>query len=94
MGGLPPRIILDPMIVGSLPPKVQLFFYAHECGHHMVGMNENAADCWAAKVGKAQGWFSPSDMQYLVQIFQWNPGDWTHAPGPVRLQNIWACYNS
>lgn len=94
MGGLPPQIVIDPTIVGTMPQSVKLFFYAHECGHHVVGSNENAADCWAAKIGRQQGWFTAADMQYLVQIFQWNPGDWTHAPGPARLNNIWACFNS
>lgn len=88
----PPMIIIDSTFLASAPLPVQLFTYAHECGHHMVGMNENAADCWAARIGRRQGWFTPQTMQFLTQAFQWNPGDWTHAPGPARLQNIWACF--
>ncbi len=93
MGGLPPRILIDPSFYG-LPVPVQLFVYAHECGHHVVGLNENAADCWAAKLGRQQGWFTRVTMDFLTMTFQWNPGDWTHAPGPVRLQNIAACWKS
>lgn len=94
MGGNPPTIYMNPMFLAQAPLPVQVFTYAHECGHHVVGLNENAADCWAARVGRQQGWLSPQDMQYLVQAFAWNPGDWSHAPGSVRLQNIWNCYNS
>ena len=90
----PPQILIDPFIVGQLPWPVQRFIYAHECAHHIIGPDENAADCWAARMGNRQRWFSPSDMRFLIQSFQWSPGDWTHAPGPVRLQNIWSCYSS
>lgn len=92
--GQAPVILVDPSFLQSAPTPVLLFVYAHECGHHNVGSNENAADCWAAKLGRRQGWFDTTTMQFLVQTFQWNPGDWTHAPGPVRLQNIWNCYTS
>mgnify|MGYP003579634320 CR=1 FL=1 len=79
-----------------MPLEVQFFIYGHECAHHQpnVGSNESLADCWAAQVGKRQGWFTAISMQYLTMQFAWNPGDWTHAPGPVRLSNISACYNS
>lgn len=88
----PPTIELDSMFLASAPLPVQIFTYAHECGHHVVGVNENAADCWAAQLGRRQGWFTPQTMQFLVHAFQWNPGDWTHAPGALRLQNIWHCF--
>lgn len=94
MGGNPATIFMNPMFLAQAPLPVQVFTYAHECGHHVVGLNEDAADCWAARVGRQQGWLSPQDMQYLVQAFAWNPGDWSHAPGSVRLQNIWNCYIS
>jgi hypothetical protein len=93
MAGYPPRIWIDPSYY-SLPAPVQFFIYGHECGHHIVGMNEDAADCWAARTGRHQGWFTTTTMQYLIQAFQWNPGDWTHAPGPVRLQRIWNCFTN
>jgi hypothetical protein len=92
-GGMPPRILLDPAFFAQ-PQPVQFFIYAHECGHHVVGFNENMADCWAAKLGRGQGWFTPVTMQFLVATFQWSPGDWTHAPGPVRLNNIASCWSS
>lgn len=88
----PPAIVLDSMFLASAPLPVQLFTYAHECGHHFVGSNEDAADCWAARNGRRQGWFTPQTMQFLIQVFKWNPGDWTHAPGWMRLENIARCF--
>ncbi|QYF94632.1 hypothetical protein KY495_05395 [Massilia sp. PAMC28688] len=78
----------------QLPVPVQYFIYGHECAHHVLGSDENAADCWSAKVGRSQGWFTDVSMQFLTHSFAWNPGDWTHAPGWVRLQNIYNCYTS
>jgi hypothetical protein len=92
MNGNPPVIVLNPNVVGNMPTSAKMFVYAHECGHHIVGLNEGNADCWAVKTGKQQGWFSEDDMQFLVNQFAWSPGDWTHAPGQIRLQNIWQCF--
>ena len=78
----------------QLPAPVQFFVYGHECAHHVIGMDENAADCWSARLGRAQGWFTPVSMQFLTQSFAWNPGDWSHAPGWVRIQNIGNCFMS
>ncbi len=78
----------------QMPLPVQYFVYGHECAHHVIGMDENAADCWSVKLGRQQGWFTPVSMQFLMQSFAWNPGDWTHAPGWVRVQNIGNCYMS
>jgi hypothetical protein len=78
----------------TLPLPVQYFIYGHECAHHVLGMDENAADCWSAQLGRKQGWFTPVSMNFLTQMFAWSPGDWTHAPGWVRLNNIANCYIS
>ena len=32
-----PIIALDPNIMALLPDKMQLFFYLHECAHHVLG---------------------------------------------------------
>lgn len=89
----PGIIILSPGIF-SLPPVIQVFIYAHECGHHIVGNSESDADCWAIQTGRNQGWFSADDFRWLILYFGRSPGDWTHAPGPQRLQYMEACYNT
>jgi hypothetical protein len=85
-------IILNQQLFFQLPPVLQLYTYAHECGHANVGPNEVAADCWAIKTGRNQGWFPPQAFQLLMQYFQNNPGDIRHPSGPVRVQNMLMCY--
>ncbi|HEV7992894.1 MAG TPA: hypothetical protein VGP25_13770 [Gemmatimonadaceae bacterium] len=89
----PGAIILNPTFF-QLPGKLQLFIYAHECAHHVpqIAGNEGMADCWAIKVGRVQSWFVQEDIAYLQQYFGNSPGDWTHAPGPVRVQTMINCF--
>ena len=76
----------------NIDPHTALFIIGHECGHvHIPTLDEDAADCFSAKLGVNQGWFSSSDMPAMMVEFQNNHGDWTHASGPVRLANIQAC---
>jgi hypothetical protein len=78
----------------GLPTPLKLYWVAHECGHYQVGNSEVAADCWAIRTGRNQGWFPPQAFQALMQMFQNNPGDMAHPSGPVRVQNMWYCYNN
>ena len=92
---VPGQIILNPILF-QMPAPIQLFVYAHECGHHqpMIGLNEAAADCWAIKLGRNQGWLPPNVTNMIAAAFVNSPGDWTHAPGPFRVQQMAACYNT
>lgn len=77
-----------------LPPSIQWFIYAHECAHQMVGSNEPAADCWAVRLGRNQGFFTPQAMQEICAYTFPSPGDWTHLPGPARCYQMQVCYNT
>jgi hypothetical protein len=95
-----PVILMNPLVLNQQPPVLQLFWYAHECAHHVLGhivnpnlTNEASADCWAVKTGRQQGWFPPGAFQLLAQVLQNSPGSiWGHLPGPARIQNMMACY--
>jgi len=89
----PGQIFLNPTLF-SLPPVVQVFVYAHECGHQVVGSNEMAADCWAIKVGRNQGWLSRPAVGVIQQYFGNSPGDWTHEPGPARIARMVGCFET
>jgi len=89
----PGVIYLNPKFF-DLPGYVQLYIYAHECGHQMVGSNESAADCWAVKTGRNQGWLPPEGMDQVCRFTFPSSGDWTHMPGPQRCAQMVACYNS
>ncbi|UVL59697.1 hypothetical protein LOY54_16765 [Pseudomonas sp. B21-032] len=76
----------------SLPPYVQLFIYGHECAHQIYGGNEQAADCWSVRLGRNQGFFTPAALQQICAFTFPSPGDWSHLPGPLRCQQMQACY--
>ncbi|HEY0837308.1 MAG TPA: hypothetical protein VGE72_25570 [Azospirillum sp.] len=92
--GAPPRILINGPMFASLPTGVKLFIYAHECFHHITGPSEAAADCYAVKLGRNQGALSLPVLQQICQAVFFSPGDWTHFPGPVRCQQMLACYHT
>jgi hypothetical protein len=88
-------IFMNPHVLLRLPAENQRFWYAHECAHIIVPTtDENTADCTAVKFGRSQGWLTLGGIQSLCDYFQQNPGDWTHAPGPVRCQYMRQCYQA
>jgi hypothetical protein len=87
-------ILLNPIVLSALPTVLKLYVYAHECGHAIVGANEVAADCWAIRTGRDQGWFPPEAFDYLIEFFKDNPGTLRHPPGPVRVSNMMQCYQT
>ena len=89
----PGWIILSPGFFNQ-HPAVQRFVYAHECAHHVLGSNESAADCWAMRLGRDQGWLSRRDAQTVANALRQTPGSWTHPWGPVRAQQALGCYAS
>lgn len=93
---VPGEIRLSPGFF-SQPDVLQIFVYAHECAHQIYGggaAGEAAADCWAIKLGRDQGWLPPNATQLIAQSVANTAGDWTHAPGPIRIQQMAACYNT
>jgi hypothetical protein len=92
---VPGAIVLSPAL-GNWPPVVQVFVYAHECAHHLpaIRSNENAADCWAIKLGRNQGWIDFQGLRLIQTYFQNNQGDWTHLPGRWRIQQMQACFST
>ncbi len=90
---VPGAIVLSPAL-GNWPPVVQVFVYAHECAHHLpaIGSNESAADCWAIKLGRNQGWINLPGLRTIQAYFQNNQGDWTHLPGQLRIRQMQACF--
>ncbi|WHO40662.1 hypothetical protein PMI04_008765 [Sphingobium sp. AP49] len=89
---MPGWIILNPRIL-TMPGPIQHFWYAHECGHHLLGPDEQRADCWAIRTGRDQGWFQPADFAWMDQHMRHYPGDATHLPGPQRVAHLRACYD-
>jgi hypothetical protein len=95
--GLPPTIELNPSVLARLTPKMQLFWYGHECGHHVLGPqnSESNADCWSIKTMRNQGLLSPAEVPQLQAQIANTPGSiWGHLPGPTRAALLGACYST
>jgi hypothetical protein len=96
-----PTIIMNPLRLATLPPKLQTFFYAHECGHHVLGhalhpmaSSENEADCWAIKTGRDRGLFARQDIEGFAPWLAASRGTLAgHLPGPERLRHLLACFD-
>lgn len=88
-------ISINPVLF-QWPGPAQLFVLGHECAHQIpaIGGNERAADCWSVQTGRRQGWLVKSDLPIISQYFASSSGDWTHEPGPIRVQRFPACFDA
>ncbi|MGD9668109.1 MAG: hypothetical protein AB7U75_03530 [Hyphomicrobiaceae bacterium] len=96
-----PIIAIDPEIIGRLPNKLQLFFYQHECAHHVLGhwfqmslTMETDADCWAIRHGRDNGIFSRDDVMSFAPFLAKSGGSpFGHLPGPQRAKQLLSCFD-
>ncbi|MEO1204908.1 MAG: hypothetical protein AAFV45_01115 [Pseudomonadota bacterium] len=96
-----PYILVDPEIMRTLPKKLQLFFYSHECAHHVLGHwfnptreSEREADCWAVQKHRDNGDFSRQDVVNFAPWLRKSRGSsWGHLPGPERAAYLLACFD-
>lgn len=86
-------IILNPAKLEGLSAAVQLYVYAHECGHQVYGAREARADCYAVERGKREGWLDGAGLSQICAFLEGYPGDWVHPPGPKRCQIMTKCFN-
>ena len=70
-----------------MTPIKQIFAYAHECGHHVNGRSEEAADCFAVRTGRDQSWLSRQDALEICEA------DWNYSP-QIRCEHFMSCYNN
>lgn len=96
-----PIIAVDTARMASLPDKMQLFFYFHECAHHVLAhtyssttSSENEADCWSVKSGRKRGLFTRQDVIEFAPVFAHSRGSPAgHLPGPQRAAHLLACFD-
>lgn len=96
-----PLIALDPTIMRTLPSKLQLFFFGHECAHHVLAHSyvlsttmESDADCWSIKNGRDRGLFSRDDVVNFAPWLMKSTGSpWGHLPGPERSRHLLKCFD-
>ena len=97
-----PFIIMDRARLAKLPPKLQLFFYGHECAHHKLGHwmhmsmdNEREADCWSIREGRDKGLFTRDEVAAFAPWFANSRGSrYGHLPGPQRVKFLLSCFDN
>jgi hypothetical protein len=96
-----PIIVIDPHLIERLPNKLQVFFYQHECAHHVLGHwysggpeQEKEADCWAIRTGRDTGELSRDDVMSFAPFLARSGGSpFGHLPGPVRARYLLQCFD-
>jgi hypothetical protein len=96
-----PIITLNKRRLDTLPDKLQVFFFHHECAHHILGhvfyptqTSENEADCYAIKVGRKDGSLLRTDVESFAPYIAASRGSaFGHLPGPIRSQRLLACFD-
>ncbi|MBA4131469.1 MAG: hypothetical protein C0519_08585 [Hyphomicrobium sp.] len=96
-----PIITLNKRRLDTLPDKLQVFFFNHECAHHILGhvfyptqTSENEADCYAIKVGRKDGSLTRADVESFSPYIAVSRGSaFGHLPGPLRSQRLLACFD-
>jgi hypothetical protein len=96
-----PIISLDSDRLATLPAKMQVFFYMHECAHHVLGHvvrptleSEREADCWSINYGRMAGIFSRADIEGFAPHLARSRGSrFGHLPGPERQAYLLKCYD-
>ena len=96
-----PIITLNKRRLDTLPDKLQVFFFHHECAHHVLGhvfyptqTSENEADCYAIKLGRREGVLTRSDIEAFEPYIAVSRGSaFGHLPGPARSKRLLACFD-
>jgi hypothetical protein len=96
-----PIISLDSDRMRSLPPKMQVFFFMHECAHHVLGHvirptleSEREADCWSINYGRWAGLLARADVEAFAPYFARSNGSrFGHLPGPERQAYLLTCFD-
>lgn len=97
-----PIISLDSDRMRALPPTLQVFFYMHECAHHVLAhvinptlQSERDADCWSANYGRWAGLFVRRDVEAWAPYFARSNGSkFGHLAGPERQAYILNCFDT
>jgi hypothetical protein len=85
-------IVVNLRRLAPLPAGVQLWAYAHECGHIRLGPDEARADCAAVDEGVAKGWLDAPGVDQVCDYIRTADTDLKHGSGAARCQAMRLCY--
>ena len=83
-------LILNEERFSKLPMTLKRYVYAHECAHQYVGRGELAADCYAVRQGRREGWLDEKRRGHDLRLHRTGKGEPAHPAGPEGAANTFA----
>jgi len=85
-------IMLNMQAMKDLPRPVQWLIYYHECGHILYGPSENAADCYAVRRARREGWLNQKALDDVCAVFNIAGHGPLHPDPEARCNQLRQCF--
>jgi hypothetical protein len=85
-------IMLNMEALKDLPRQVQWLIYYHECGHVLFGPNESAADCYAVRRARREGWLGSTALEEICAVFNIAGHGPLHPDPEQRCNQLRQCF--
>src|SRR5262245_64223773 len=85
-------IMLNMQALKNLPRPVQWLIYYHECGHILFGPSETAADCYAVRRARREGWLSHQALDDICAVFNISGHGPVHPDPEQRCEQLRQCF--
>jgi hypothetical protein len=87
-------IMLNMQALKDLPRPVQWLIYYHECGHILYGPSETAADCYAVRRARRQGWLDEQALEDVCAVFNIAGHGPVHPDPEARCEQLRQCFRT
>ena len=87
-------IMLNMQPMKDLPRRVQWLIYYHECGHILHGPSETAADCYAVRRARREGWLTREALEDICAAFNIAGHGPVHPDAKARCTQLRQCFAS
>ena len=85
-------IMLNIEAIKDLPRPVQWLIYYHECGHIRYGPSETAADCYAVRRARREGWLDEKALDDICAVFNIAGHGPLHPDPEERCNQLRQCF--
>ena len=85
-------IMLNMQAIKDLPRPVQWLIYYHECGHILYGPSETAADCYAVRRARREGWLNQKALDDVCAVFNIAGHGPLHPDPEARCNQLRHCF--
>jgi hypothetical protein len=85
-------IMLNMQALKDLPRPVQWLIYYHECGHILYGPSETAADCYAVRRARREGWLDDKALDEICAVFNIAGHGPMHPDPEQRCNDLRQCF--